>query len=709
MYLWMRCGGAVGGDVPALVCVDQEGGRVARLRFREFGIPAMMALGASDDVERAERCGAALAADVRSIGANVDFAPVLDLALEPRSTVIGTRSLGDDPECVARLGAALVRGMQRGGVAATAKHFPGHGATAHDSHRDLPTIDATADVLRARELRPFVRAIEAGVRAVMTAHIVVAGFDDRVPATLSRRVLTQLLREELRFEGVCFTDCLQMEAIAGGIGSVRGGVAALAAGADALLVSHDISVARALRDEIVRAVTAGEIPFARLEQAAWRMQTLRATLEREAHGASGSEPSDEEIPLAIARAAIALVRGNPILDPARAVTVVSFEGDASDGIAATRAERPSLSAALRRRRYRSEVMRVPFEPDGDALSLLIDVLRAQGDRALVIVARRAHLYERQRVAIDALVGLARHAIVVSALEPFDVPALESASTLLCTFGDGEANVDALADVLSGRAARRRLVPRLDCERSVATNADGSGDRCAPSEPRKRALARCTGRRCRSGRGVARVDADTIVRAGLGSRYTGAVLRVERHGAPVFERAYGAVDAEGGAPVDVTTHFDLASLTKVFVAALALAGVSAGLFALDESASRMLTEWRGTAHEPITPRMLLAHTAGLQSGADYRTLFGENVERFALARDLVAAPGQRVVYSDLGFISLGVLLARAGGSSLAFAFDELAVRAGWNETTFVTRPFERECFPATECECVAWSRPWRRSR
>jgi beta-N-acetylhexosaminidase len=465
---------AVGGDEPALVCVDQEGGRVARLPFRAFGIPAMMALGASDDVELAERCGAALAADVRSVGANVNFAPVLDLALEPRSTVIGTRSLGDTPERVARLGAALVRGMQRGGVAATTKHFPGHGATAHDSHRDLPTIDATAEVMRARELRPFVRAIEAGVRAVMTAHIVVTGLDDTQPATLSERVLTQLLREELRFEGVCFTDCLQMEAIAGRVGSVRGGVAALAAGADALLVSHDLSVALALRDEIVRAVTAGEIPFARLEQAAWRVQTLRATLAREAHVASGSESSGEETPLAIARAAIALVRGNPILDPARPVTVVSFEGDASDGIAATRAERPSLSAALRRRRYRSEVMRVPFEPDDDALALLIDVLRAQGDRALVLVARRAHLFERQRVAIEALVDLARHAIVVSGLEPFDVPALESASTLLCTFGDGEANVDALADVLSGERLARGSFPvsiASDPSRRMLTEAE----------------------------------------------------------------------------------------------------------------------------------------------------------------------------------------------------------------------------------------------
>jgi beta-N-acetylhexosaminidase len=480
---------AIGGDAPALVCVDQEGGRVARLGFREFGIPAMMALGASDDVELAERCGAALAADVRRIGANVDFAPVLDLALEPHSTVIGTRSLGDDPERVGRLGSALVRGLQRGGVAAVAKHFPGHGATARDSHRDLPTIDASPDLLRARELRPFARAIEAGVRAVMTAHLVVTELDDARPATLSARILTQLLREELRFDGVCFTDCLQMAAIADGIGTVAGGAAALAAGADALLVSHDRAVALALRDEIVRAVTAGEIPFARLEEAAWRSHSLRATLARESDASSRSISSDDDdASLAIARAAIALVRGNPVLDPERPVTVVSFEGDASDGVASGRSERPSLSAALRRRRYRSEVMRVPYEPDADALGLLVDVLRAQGDRALVIVARRAHLYERQRSAIEALVGLARHAVVVSALEPFDVPVLESASTLLCTFGDGEASIDALADVLCGERHASGSFPvsiASDPSRRMLTEAEI--DARLPSRGRARSL------------------------------------------------------------------------------------------------------------------------------------------------------------------------------------------------------------------------------
>jgi len=460
---------AAGGPFPALVCVDQEGGRVARLRFRSFGVPAMLALGAADDVALAERAGAALADDLRAVGVNVDFAPVLDLALEPRSTVIGTRSLGDDAARTARLGAAVVRGLQSRGVAATAKHFPGHGATARDSHREVPVVAATEAELRGRELLPFAAALAAGVRAVMTAHVLVPELDARHPATLSPRILSGLLRGELGFDGVIFTDCLQMEAIANGIGTVAGGVAALAAGADALLVSHDLALARALRDAIAAAVDSGELPLERLADAVRRIDALRAEL---ALFPAESEPLDSDVggdvnghadrdagvSLEIATRAIALIRGRPHLDRARPVTVVSFEGEVRDGVARTDGERPSLSLALRQRNYRSESMRVPLEPQDSEIAMLVDVLRAQGPRALVVIARRAHLHAAQRRAIGAVLAAAPEAIVVSALEPFDILAFEDATTVLCTFGDGEANVEALAAVLAGAAPAAGSLP-----------------------------------------------------------------------------------------------------------------------------------------------------------------------------------------------------------------------------------------------------------
>jgi beta-N-acetylhexosaminidase len=435
---------AIGGDAPALGCVDQEGGRVVRLRFAEEAMPAMMALGASEDEALAERAGAQLAAELRAIGANVNFAPVLDLALEPGNTVIGTRSLGSDPCLVARLGAALVRGMQGGGVAAAVKHFPGHGATAIDSHVALPIVDADEATLHARELVPFVAAFAVGVRAVMSAHVVVPALDPDRPATLSPRILTRLLREDLGFDGVCFTDCLEMDAIAAGAGTAGGAALALAAGADAAIISHDLTLARASRDAIVTAVESGVLPLERLAQAAERVARLRASIPAEVTPALPSA----EVPLEIARAALRVVRGDPRLDPAPPVTVISFEGNVSDGIAATSSQRPSLSLALRRRRMRSELLRVALDPDDAMLEMLLEVVRTQGDRQFVLVARRAHLHPQQREALDALLALAPRAVAVSALEPFDLPALARAETVVCTYGDEPANIEALADRLA---------------------------------------------------------------------------------------------------------------------------------------------------------------------------------------------------------------------------------------------------------------------
>jgi len=448
---------AIGGDAPALACVDQEGGRVARLQFLEPGVPSMLALGATDDAELARRVGARHAADCARVGANVDFAPVLDLALAPRSTVIGTRSLGDDPGGVAALGAALVRGIEGGGIASVPKHFPGHGATALDSHVTLPTIATPAAALRARDLVPFVAAFAAGASAVMTAHAIVSAFDAELPATLSHRVLTGLLRDELGFAGVCFTDCLEMDAIARSVGTAHGAVLALAAGADCCTISHRLALAREARDAIVAAVGDGTLPRARLEEAAARVRSLRA---RFAPTAERSDTPPETVAIAslVAARAVARLSGDVRLDPALPVTVVSFEGISSDGIAQHGGERPSLSLALRRRKFRSELLRVPLEPDAEMGAMLLDLLAAQGDRNIVVMTRRAHLYPGQRDLIAGVVARFAHTVGVSALEPFDAAGLACARGVACTFDDNDAAIDALADVLAGRAEATGRVP-----------------------------------------------------------------------------------------------------------------------------------------------------------------------------------------------------------------------------------------------------------
>ncbi len=194
--------------------------------------------------------------------------------------------------------------------------------------------------------------------------------------------------------------------------------------------------------------------------------------------------------------------------------------------------------------------------------------------------------------------------------------------------------------------------------------------------------------------------ESAVRSGLGYHYTAAVVRIERRGRAVFERAYGALDdAADAAPTTVRTAFDLASLTKAFVATAVLAAVADGQLALSASLVDVVPEWRGTDHAVITLAMLLAHTAGLQSGADYRTLLGEDIERYARERALVARPGERVVYSDLGFIVLGTVLARARSSSLAHMVRACALRLGCEATAYRPRNDDTAAFPATEWD--AW--------
>ena len=455
---------ALGDEVTPSICIDQEGGRVARVRS-EVPLPSMLALGATDDVELAERAGAALARVLRDVGANVDFAPVLDLALDARSTVVGTRSLGDDAERVAQLGAALVRGLEGGGVVATPKHFPGHGATAADSHVSLPVVRTDRATLRAREWLPFVRAFAAGARAVMSAHVVVPALDPELPATLSPRILRDVLRGELGFTGVCFTDCLEMDGVAARYGTARAGVMALAAGADALLVSHDLGRAEAVRDAVVAAVTAGELPLARVEDAAARVAALRHGHARAR--ATGSDTVDpESVAREVARRAIVRLRGELTLPPESPITIVSFEGAASDGIAAGTSERPSLNLALRRRRLRSELLRVPLAPEPGMLEALLDVVRGQSGRTFVLLTRRAHLHSTQRAGIDALLEAAPEARVISMLEPFDASYFPQARNLACCFGDEVTSVEALADVLCGRAVATGKLPlHLDLTRA----------------------------------------------------------------------------------------------------------------------------------------------------------------------------------------------------------------------------------------------------
>lgn len=263
-------------EIPLWVSIDQEGGRVARLKrpFTEW--PPMATLGRSGDVKLAERFAAALAAELNAVGVTLDYAPVLDIHTNPKNPVIGDRALADTAKTVADLGSAIVRTLQGAGIAACGKHFPGHGDTSTDSHHELPLVEHPPERLRETEFIPFKAAIAAGVATIMTAHVFVPSLDEQRPATLSRRVVTDLLRRELGYQGVILSDDLEMKAIANQYAVPAAGVMAIEAGCDGMLIcsgAHDLQAAAL--EALIHAVEEGRLPRSRVDDALARQQRAK--------------------------------------------------------------------------------------------------------------------------------------------------------------------------------------------------------------------------------------------------------------------------------------------------------------------------------------------------------------------------------------------------------------------------------------------------
>ena len=264
-------------SVPTWVAVDQEGGRVARMRrpFTEW--PPMAALGRSGDEALAGRFARAIARELASVGISLDFAPVLDVLTNAANPAIGDRAIGADPALVARMGAVIIDAIQGEGLAACGKHFPGHGDASVDSHHDLPVLDQPPDRFEAVEWVPFRTAIARSVAAVMVAHVLVPAFDDKEPASLSRPIVTGLLRERLGFDNLILTDDLGMKGCSARYALPAATVRAVAAGHDGALLcepNHDDQAAAL--ESLVRAYESGALPFAQLEASVARHARLKA-------------------------------------------------------------------------------------------------------------------------------------------------------------------------------------------------------------------------------------------------------------------------------------------------------------------------------------------------------------------------------------------------------------------------------------------------
>jgi beta-N-acetylhexosaminidase len=435
------------------VSIDQEGGAV--LRTPDFPeAPSAMALGAAGSPELAAAVGAAVGRGLISMGVNWNYAPSLDVNTNPDNPVIGDRSFGSGPGQVAELGLAWARGLQSAGVAPTVKHFPGHGDTHLDSHLALPRVDKPLEMLEGLELLPFRRAVEAGIPALMTAHILYPALDPRYPATLSKAILSDLLRYEWGYGGVIVTDSMAMKAIADHYPAGQAAVRSVQAGADLVLALGSWETKLQQAEAVRAAVEAGEISTARLEQSLERLEHL----EQQFSGVPRPYPAelerqDRALMNEAARHSITAYGEVTRPHPSDPVLLVAPRSATGENVYELGPDAETLALALAPRFPRLRVLAYPKEAPEAVLGEL--QVQATGSAFLLFgTTARGPLSEGELRLGRSLFALGKPALHLAIWNPYHVRALGQPALL--SYGFRAPALAALSQVLAGAPALARL-------------------------------------------------------------------------------------------------------------------------------------------------------------------------------------------------------------------------------------------------------------
>ncbi|MFW6267304.1 MAG: beta-N-acetylhexosaminidase [Halanaerobium sp.] len=444
-----------GSGFPLFISADQEGGTVTRLKGATH-FPGNMALGAAQSKNLTEEVAQATASELKNLGINVNLAPVLDVNNNPANPVIGVRSFGEDPELVAELGMSYIKGLQSEGITATAKHFPGHGDTDTDSHLDLPIIKHQRSRLDEVELYPFKKAIEAGVDSIMTAHVYFPAIEkeEGIPATLSKSVLTDLLRDELKFEGLIITDCMEMNAIVNTFGTVEGAVRTIEAGSDTVLVSHSYQQQKKAIEAVIEAVKSGRISEKRIDQSVKRILTLKGKrinlkqvdqydpdqIDFKAHQRTAQK---------LAEKALTLVKNEgvfPLSNPKnKKITVIDFEMDRVSLAENEGAKRNLFVNDLQGEFGDLEYLRLE---ENNVISAAEQKKLDQSD--LIIVCTYNALANTEQAALAEKLAENNKVVVLALRNPYDYRLIEKTQAFITTYDYSPAAQKAAADFFLGK-------------------------------------------------------------------------------------------------------------------------------------------------------------------------------------------------------------------------------------------------------------------
>ena len=412
---------------PAFITIDQEGGAVSRLAEDELNVPGAMALAATGDEKNAYTAGLLTAEILRGCGVNFDLAPVLDVNSNPNNPVIGVRSYGDNPDIVARFGIQMIRGLAEGGVLSSAKHFPGHGDTSVDSHLTLPTVRKTRAELDKVELMPFAKAVRSPLSAVTISHIVFPAIDKDVPATMSKKIVTDLLKKELGFSGLVISDCMEMKAVQKFFGTPQSCVGAINAGIELIFISHTVSTARDSLDEVFKECENGRIKAEVIDGALSKIIALKEKLPR-ADSLSGKPLSGErlnEIKKAIADLRKKTITAypsaavrfpdfgeNPFFAGPQPFIITNVSNDVDTSIS---------FASHMQKEFGGTAADTSIDPDDAEIAKI----RAQAENASAIAAAtyNGHVKRGQLKLVRALAELGKPLLVAALRNPYDLGCL----------------------------------------------------------------------------------------------------------------------------------------------------------------------------------------------------------------------------------------------------------------------------------------------
>lgn len=444
--------------IPLIISADQEGGIVTRLSGGTH-FPGNMALGATGDIDLAMTTGGAVAKELSGVGINMNLAPVLDVNNNPDNPIIGVRSFGEDPEKVAQLGKAFIQGMQKQGVIACGKHFPGHGDTDTDSHLDLPIIKHEQKRLEKIEFHPFKVAIKAGVDSLMTAHVYFPAIEsnDGIPATLSHAVLSKLLREELGYQGLIITDCMEMDAIVNSFGTVQGSLMTLQAGTDMVLISHTLQKQKEAIELVINAVKRGQIPEERIEQSVYRILSLkdkRIGLNQlpVADWRRIDKLASESIAHQIAENAVTLVKDEATLlplSPEEKILLIDFEMNGLRIVEDKGRVKSPLVELLNENGIK--VHHHIYSQDRSELPIL------DAFDKVIVCTYSVLLNPEQGELVRQLLEMVP-VIVVALRNPYDLKEFPNVNTFLTTYDYSKANLTVAAEIMVGKRISKGILP-----------------------------------------------------------------------------------------------------------------------------------------------------------------------------------------------------------------------------------------------------------